>query len=156
MENENEKRYTLATRAVGLESLIVTGVFTILMIIGACLISDKRFLFIPLLFLAVSFVAFIALLFRYFTEPKIAIQADYNGIYFYYRNNKEIFIAFKDIVEILPCKSRNSYGEIAVYTNDNKYKSIMIKEDKGLLVSRLRDLLDKENKEEYLIKIEII
>ena len=90
----SNKRYTLATRDISLEALIVTGVIIILMIIWACLIEDKRFLFVPLSFLLVSTVGFILLLVRYFTEPKIAIQADCNGIYFYYRNNREVYILY--------------------------------------------------------------
>lgn len=155
VKEDIQKRFTLAIRAVSLEALIVTGGFSGLMIVWACFTEDKRLLFIPLFCLSVSFFYFVWLLFRYFTEPKIAIQADCKGIYFYYRNNKEIFIDFNDIVEVLACKSYNSYGEISISTQNGKYKSITIRGDKSQLSNNIRNLLNTENKQEYLMKIEI-
>lgn len=148
------KRYTLATRAINLEDLIVTGIFIALMIIWACLIKDKRFLFIPLFFLSVCFIIFILLAFRYVKEPKIAIQADRKGIYLFYRNNKEIFIDYDNIVKIWS-GPRNKYGAIYISTVEDEYKSINIKEDKGDLVSQITYLLELENKQNYLTSIEI-
>ena len=79
MDGKCEKRYTLATRDVRLDSFLVTGVIIALMIVWACLTDDKRLLFIPLFFLAVCVVIMGVLLFWSFTEPKIAIQADTIG-----------------------------------------------------------------------------
>lgn len=56
-----EKRYTLATRAADLESVAVSGAFSVLMIVWACLTEDKRFLFIPLICLTVAFNCFVSL-----------------------------------------------------------------------------------------------
>ena len=110
----SEKRYTLATRNVTLEQLIVTGGVIALMIVWACFTSDKRLLFIPLFFLVVCVCIFILLLFRWLTEPKIAIQADCNGIYFYYRKKKEIFVNYNDIVNVSHFGLRDKYGKIVI------------------------------------------
>ena len=123
IETKN-KRYTLATRDIDLEGLLVTGVLLVLLIVCACLVEDQRFIFVPLLFLLVSTVAFISLLFRYFTEPKNAIQADCNGIYICYRNNKEVFVNYSDIVEVSFLGIRNKYGRLQITTKENQYKSI--------------------------------
>lgn len=155
VKEDTEKRYTLATRAVNAEALIVTGGFCGLMIVWACFTDDKRFLFIPLFFLIVSIIGFVSLLIRFLTEPKIAIQADCNGIYFYFRKNKEIFIDYNDIIEVSACGSYHQYGEISIKTKSGKYESIRINESKNRLADDIRDLLQKENKEEYLRKIEI-
>lgn len=152
---EVKQKYTLATKAADLESVVVSGAFSVLMIVWACLTEDKRFLFIPLICLTVAFICFVALLFRFITEPKIAIQADVNGIYFYFRNNKVIFIDFKDIVEVAAQMSYHSFGYISISTQSKKYTSIMIRERKHLLVSNIKDLLNKEDKEQYLLKIAI-
>ncbi len=68
-----KKLYKLATRDINSEALIVAGAFAILMIVGACVIDDKRFVFVPLLFAVICFIALLVLLFRFFTEPKTAI-----------------------------------------------------------------------------------
>ncbi len=135
--------------------MVLTFVAIILLIICACLINEKQFLFIPLFFIAILALAFIVLLFKFLTEPKIAIQADFDGIYFYYRNNKEIFINYKDINQIVANKSRNSYGGITIYAKDNIYRSIMIKEDKYQVISQIKNLINKDDKEKYLTKIGI-
>ena len=87
-DTNKNKRYALATRDISLQDFIIMVIMVVLMVVWVCLITDKRFIFIPLFFLAILIVILISLLFRYFTEPKIAIQADCNGIYFYYRNKK--------------------------------------------------------------------
>ncbi len=91
------------------------------MIVWTCLTEDKRFLFIPLICLTVAFICFVALLFRFITEPKIAIQADVNGIYFYFRNNKVIFIDFKDIVEVAAQMPYHDFGYIYKYSKQKIY-----------------------------------
>lgn len=153
------KRYTIATRNIDLQDLIIAGIMIVLMIIWACLITDKRFIFIPLFFLAVLIGIFISCLFRYITEPKIAIQADCNGIYFYYRNKKEVFIDYNNIVEIIPMGkgyiSVNSYGQILIKTENDKYLSIRTLEGGYKLRGLIKDLLSVKNKEEYLMKNEI-
>lgn len=163
MKNTNDtnknKRYTLATRNIALQDLIIIGIMVVLMIVWACLITDKRFIFIPLFFLAILMVMLISVLFRYFTEPKIAIQADCNGIYFYYRNKKEVFIAYNDIIDIIAMgkiySGVNNYGQILIKTENDEYLSIRTFEGKYKLQSLIRDLLTVKNKEEYLMKNEI-
>ncbi|MDE7215422.1 MAG: hypothetical protein K2O08_01295 [Clostridia bacterium] len=147
------KRYTLATRDIDFESIVVTGVMIVLLIVWACLTDDKRLMLIPLFFLAVCFIAFISLLFRYTREPKIAIQADSNGIYLYYCGNKEIFIDYKDIVDVSNLGIRNKWGRIVITTAVNEYKSIRTRECKDELFSHIKRLLEADDKEKYLIKI---
>ncbi len=53
---EVKQKYTLATKAADLESVVVSGAFSVLMIVWACLTEDKRFLFIPLICLTVAFI----------------------------------------------------------------------------------------------------
>lgn len=154
-KNVEVNKRTLATRSISLEEPIVTGVFMVLMIAGACTIEDKRFIFIPLLFLAVSSVAFGRFIFRYVTEPKIAIQADPEGIYFYYRNNKEVYIKLDEIKEVSAFGVWGKWGGISIITQTAKHQSIDIREDKYALASTIRFLLTTENKEHYLTKVEI-
>lgn len=65
MHKENngkvKKLYKLATRDINSEALIVAGAFAILMIVGACVIDDKRFVFVPLLFAVICFIALLVL-----------------------------------------------------------------------------------------------
>ena len=150
-----EKRYTLATRNVTLEELIVTGIVIALMIVWACFTDDKRLLFIPLFFLVVCICILISLLFKWLTEPKIAIQADCNGIYFYYRKNKEIFVKYNDIVSVSHSGLRNKYGKIVIKTNDSEYKSIETEQRDDVLFSTIEHLWKTEDKEEYLIRNKI-
>ncbi len=150
----SEKRYTLATRNVTLEQLIVTGGVIALMIVWACFTSDKRLLFIPLFFLVVCVCIFILLLFRWLTEPKIAIQADCNGIYFYYRKKKEIFVNYNDIVNVSHFGLRDKYGKIVIKTNDSEYKSIETEQRDDVLFNNIKSLLQAEDKEKYLMRIE--
>ena len=146
-----EKRFTIAKRDVDLEALIVTGVFIVLMVVWACLVEDKRLIFIPLFLMAVILFAFISLVYRFIVEPKIAIQADSNGIYLYYRKRKEIFVEYKDIIEVSGLGLRNKYGRLVITTKENQYKSIRTYECNDKLLSRINSLLDAEDKEEYLI-----
>lgn len=155
MDKKCEKRYTLATRAIGVDSFIVTSVIIILMIVWACLTDDKRFLFIPLFFLMVCVGIMGLLIFKLFTEPKIAIQADINGIYFYYSKNKEVFIPYDDIVKVERCGLRNVYGRILIHTEDKEYRSIKTNEFSDRLLNPIRNLVEKTDKKEYLTKIEI-
>ncbi len=156
----SRKRYTLATRDIDLESLLVTGVLIVLIVIWACVTQDKRILVIPLFLLVVSFIAFISLLFRFFTEPKIAIQADCNGIYFYYRNRKEIYIDYKDMTEIT---TYCLYGRgravakcgIVIVAKNNRYKSISIMQSADDTLNIIRTLVNTNDKEEYLMSIKI-
>ena len=150
-----EKRYTLATKNVTLEDLIVTSGVIVLMIIWVCFTEDKRLLFIPLFFLVVCLCILIALLFKWLTEPKIAIQADCNGIYFYYRKKKEIFIPYNKIVDVSHSGLRDRYGKIVITTNENKYKSIETRQRDDVLFNRIQTLLQTEDKEKYLLQIEI-
>jgi len=150
-----KKLYKLATRDINSEALIVAGAFAILMIVGACVIDDKRFVFVPLLFAVICFIALLVLLFRFFTEPKTAIQADCDGVYFYYRKNREVFIPFDDIVEVSWLGVRNRYGSVVVTSKTNTHKSIRIREDTYDLTSQIRYLLQITNREEYLKIIEI-
>ena len=155
MDEKYEKRYTLATRDVRLDSVIVTGVIIALMIVWACLTDDKRLLFIPLFFLTVCVGIMIVLLFRLFTNPKIAIQAAINGIYFYYPKNKEVFIPYDDIVRVERSGLRNVYGRILIHTEDKEYRSIRTSELSDRLLNPIRNLVEKTDKEEYLMKIAI-
>ncbi|MDE6408422.1 MAG: hypothetical protein K2K48_05820 [Anaeroplasmataceae bacterium] len=150
-----EKRYTLATRNITLEKLIVTGGVIALMIVWACFTEDKRLLFIPLFFLIVCVCIFISLMFKWLTEPKIAIEADCNGIYFYYRKHKEIFVKYNDIVNVSHSGLRNIYGRIVITTKDNKYKSIETEQRDDVLFNKIKNLVEAEDKEKYLIHIEI-
>ncbi len=161
MDEKCEKRYTLAKRGISLEELIVTGVMSALMIVWACLTEDIRFLFIPLFFLLALFSCFITFLFRYVTAPKIAIQADCNGIYFYYRSCKAIFINYSDIVKITKSSSycrggrASAEGRITVFTETAEYKSIRVEDASDAFLYKMQKLVDTDNKEEYLIKIAI-
>lgn len=155
MDEKCEKRYTLATRDVGLDSFIVTGGIIALMIVWACLTYDKHLLFIPLFFLTVCVGIMGVLLFRLFAEPKIAIQADINGIYFYYPKNKQVFIPYGDIVKVERRGLRNIYGRILIRTEDKEYRSIRTNELCDRLLNPIRNLVEKTDKEEYLMKIAI-
>ena len=154
-ENEQltEKRYTLATRDVDIPTMIVTAAMIVAMIVWACLTEDKRLLFIPLFFLAVLCGCLIVLIFRLCTEPKIAIQADVNGIHLFYPKNKEVFIPYSEITEVAPAGIRNVYGRIVVHTKDNKYRSIRTYEPTDRLLNPIRRLVEATYKEEYLIRI---
>ena len=156
--NKN-KRYTLAARDISLQDFIIMVIMVVLMEVWVCLITDKRFIFIPLFFLAILIVILISLLFRYFPEPKIAIQADCNGIYFYYRNKKEVFIAYNDIIDVIGMGhiygGVNSFGQILIKTENNKYLSIRTFEGNEKLRDTIKDLWGCKIKEEFLIKHEI-
>lgn len=146
---------TLATRRISLEEPIVTGIFMTLMIVWACLIEDKRFIFVPLLFLAAFIVPFVSFVVRYVVEPKVAIQADCEGIYFYYKNHKEVYIKLDEIKEVMAYGVWGKWGGIRVTTQVDKYESIEISEDKYALAGKIRFLITTENKEHYLTIIEI-
>ena len=53
--NKN-KRYTLATRDISLQDFIIMVIMVVLMVVWVCLITDKRFIFIPLFFLLIPLV----------------------------------------------------------------------------------------------------
>lgn len=147
------EKYALAKRDVDLASLFVTAALVCLLSVWACLTDDKRYLFVSLVLLSVGIAALIVLLFRFFTEPKIAIQADVNGIYLCYRKGKETFINYKDIVDVANVGIRNKYGRIVIYTKTGEYKSNKTKELGDVLISRVKRLIAAENKEDFLLKL---
>ncbi len=147
-------RYAIATRDVDLTSLIISGALICAMIVWACLTDDKRYLFVSLLFLFVGVVGFAVLLYRYVTEPKVAVQADVDGIYLCYRKGKEVFINYNDIVDIANVGIRNKYGILVIYTQTDNYKSNKTKELGDVLLRRVRQLIAAENKEDFLIKLQ--
>lgn len=154
---KNLGKKTLATRAESIEWVLVPWIPIVAAVYVACTIEDKRILFIPLVFIVVCTAIFGYNLFAFITHPKTAIQADANGLYFYYRGGKEIFIPYGDITAVAAYMSRNSFGGIAVRTSDrdDRILSIRISEDKELLADRINELLKREDKQSYLERIAI-
>ena len=151
-EKQTENRYTLATRDIDIPSVVVLCIVIALSIFWACR-TDGLLLFIPLFFVVVLVGILGVIIFRIITEPKIAIQADVNGIYLYYPKHKEVFIPYSEINEVTPAGLRNVYGRIVVHTKDNKYQSIRTYEPTDRLLNPIRSLVEAPDKEEYLIKI---
>ncbi len=154
-ENGKSKRYTIATRDVGWEALIVTGVLVVIMVVWACLSQDQRLLFIPLSLLIICTVIFAGLLFRFITEPKVAIQADATGLYFLYRQHREIYFAYQDIIDVTNYCVYDRGGAVAncgivVTTNNGQYKSISIRQSSAMTLTVIKGLLVAKDKIEYL------
>lgn len=154
---KNSDKKSLATRAVSIEWVLVPWIPIGAAVYVACTIEDIRLLFIPLFFIVVCTVIFGCSLFAFITHPKTVIGADANGLYFYYRGGKEVFIPYGDIVKAATYMSRNSFGGIAVTTStaDDRILSLRISEDKGLLADRINELIGRDEKQAYLERIAI-